>query len=1052
MTWWDQKKKEVYEKNLFKNKSLFVVDEPSDEDNFGFDHYINTLEALVRECQTPFVVGLLGKWGVGKTTLVNKFLKKRLAETPGIGFVYFDAWKYQKDAFYRQFLKQMKEDLSINDDTLPVRLYKTIKRTRQSGDLEWNVEEIKNLIFELIAWYIGWYIFAVQFQWTPRSLITFLAPLIPALILGLAHRATKLIQIKKFDEEDKPLFSNEQFEDVFRQYVKKASEIGKKRIVVTIDNLDRCTNETAIELLGTIKTFLNVEGCVYLVPVDEEALINHLKEGLLNDELTIPEKDKQSREFLKKFFQATVRLSPFIRGDLEKYIDKIASNVVIPYKDDTEKENVASLVLTAYSHTPRKIKQFYNNLSASYLLALAQEEQENLDKGFITGNLSFLAKLIILQEEWPKFFGIIKKDPDVLSMTEGSLRGRKLDSPHEQNIQAELKQNPELGDFLQASRPFTSRNPEQFINLKREGYGGYESEDSELAIALFTGKSDSIKELLKGADDAVKKSIVKLLEDKVVEKKNQGKAAIVFNILSVIEEVFPEIPEVKKTKIADVFSSHLAHTSQLANIKEFSAKGLLSVLTHASGPTDRNIIINEHVKPLETENELFMEYSEAYGENYKIVPVAAQKKVAESLQKAYQYVDDQGVSYVPDVLASLQEIGKYEGALGVYANTTLTDLLLNAVQQIEPTALNKNQKQNLEVIKSLFPFLKEAQIQKLFVYIHEVLHKKSWGQGPEELAVFVNELVLEDKVPEKLIFEVAKQYSDYINSPNIATTYYVNFLPAIKKLITDSPEAKQHFIEIFKTHAIGLDIPRLTTLFKGVEEQKISIREKLITPLVTRLIATIDAGERDQIIDILKMFGALQGGQLYISSLKDAVLEAKDFEITNHVLSKLEGSRPSLIDKDVNEIAPKLLEWGESLGADHPRHNTPYRFLVPSFKLLTNENKEKVIDIWSTILEKTGEPLARKNEICGFIQDPHVLNDFPSSRKDGFPRKLFDTARSVGLDEKETMLNTLAAIKSLYSRKTTFLKELKGYGTELEQQPEDSREHKLGKLFLEKLE
>lgn len=1050
MTWWDDKKKGVYAKDLSENRSLFVVDEPSDEDNFGFDHYTNTLEALVRECETPFVVGLLGKWGVGKTTLVNKFLKKRLEETGGIGFVYFDAWKYQKDAFYRQFLKQMKEDLKISDDTLPVRLYKTIKRTQQTGDLEWNMEEVKNLIFELIAWYVGWYILALNLEWSPYSLVTILTPLLPALVLSLARRATKLIQVKKFEEEDKPLFSNEQFEDVFRQYVKKASDDGKKRIVVTIDNLDRCTNETAIELLGTIKTFLNVKGCIYLVPVDEEALINHLKQGLINGDANT-DKDKQSREFLKKFFQATIRLSPFIRGDLEKYIEKIAGDVAIPYKDTTEKENVASMVLAAYSHTPRKIKQFYNNLSASYLLALAQEEQKNIDAGFITGNLSFLTKLIILQEEWPKFFGLIKKDPEVLAMTEGSLRGRKIESPYEDAIKNELN-NPELGDFLQASRQFSSTNPEQFINLKREGYGGYESEDSELAIALFTGKSDPISNVLKGTDETIKTSVVKLLEDKLAEKKNQGKAAMVFNILSVIEEVFAEVPDTKKAKIADAFTSHLAHTSQLENIKDFTAEGLLPVLAQTSRTADRKIIFNEHVKPLEGDKELFMEYSAPYAEHHKIVPPEAQKKLAEALQKAYQYNDEKGTSYVSDVLQYLEEISKHEGALGVYVNNALTDLLLDAVKQVGPAALDEYQKQNLEVLKSLLPFLKEAHKQKLFANLHHVLHEKGWGPGTEEVIVYVNDLVLNDKVPANLILEVAKQYGDYTNSPHIAQTHYVNFLPAIKKLITDSPEAKQHITELFKTYATGLDMTRLTNLFKGIEDQKIVIREKLVTPLVSRLVVTSDKGEREQIIEILKMFGTLQNGQLYISALKDAVMQAKDFEITNHVLSKLEEIRPSLNEKDLNEMVPKLLEWGDALGADHPRRSTPHRFLVPSFKLLTDENKEKVLDAWSVALEKTGEPVARKSEICGFVQDAHVLDNFPASRKEGVPRKIFDVAKSAGIDEKEVLLNTLAAIKPLYARKTTFIKELKEYGTELEQQPDESREQKLGKSFLEKLD
>jgi len=197
--------------------------------------------------------------------------------------------------------------------------------------------------------------------------------------------------------------------------------------------------------------------------------------------------------------------------------------------------------------------------------------------------------------------------------------------------------------------------------------------------------------------------------------------------------------------------------------------------------------------------------------------------------------------------------------------------------------------------------------------------------------------------------------------------------------------------------------------------------------------------------------GEVEGSDLDVA-LTAGVAESKDFEITNHVLSKLEESRLSLTEKEINKITPKLLEWGESLGADHARRNTPYRFLVPSFQLLTQENKEKVLDAWSILLEKNSEPFDRKKEICGFIEDSNVLSNFPVSRKDGIPRKIFDIAKSAVIAEKEIIINTLLIIKPLYSKKSTFLKELKEYGTELEQQPEESREHKLGKLFLEKLE
>ncbi|MEX0999004.1 MAG: P-loop NTPase fold protein [Thermodesulfobacteriota bacterium] len=702
MTWWDIKKEEIFKESLTNGKSLFVVDEPSDNDQFGFDHYVNSLEAIARECKTPFVVGVLGKWGVGKTTLINKFLRKRLKEQENIGFVYFDAWKYQKNAFYRLFLKKMKEDLSINDDTLFVRLYKTIKKARQLDELEWNKEEIKNLFIEFAAWYVILLMLAFQFEWSIGTTWQFVLPLIPSVILGLIHYGTKLIRIRKQEEEDKPLFSNEQFEEVFEAYVKKAlSDRPDGKIVVVIDNLDRCTNEVALELLGTIKTFLNIPGCVYVVPVDEEAIINHLKEGLLQNELCKVDRDKQSREFLKKFFQATIRLTPFIRGDLEKYIDDISNEIAIPYSTPTEKENVASMVLTAYSHTPRKIKQFYNNLSASYLLALAQEEQGNINKGLVTDNVSFLAKLIILQEEWPIFFGYIKKDPELLSQTEAHIRGKELNSTYVEGVKQQLKQHSDLSDFLQSSRPYHSQDLEQFINLKREGYGGFADGASELSVSLLTGKAELIAEALNKGDNEENKNIIKLIRNKLSEKQRQGKSAIVFNILSVVDEVFNDIPDSQKKGVADLFTTYLAHNTQLTNVQEFDPGGLLNILSKISTQQkdNRRIVINEHVNKVDENLEEVFEYlNSGYGKHVAIIPTVAKKKLSEALEKAYNSTGEKKDTpdlYVSDVLDSLSKIAEYNNALNEYLSPGLIDVLIEKIKSISHDSITELQRENL---------------------------------------------------------------------------------------------------------------------------------------------------------------------------------------------------------------------------------------------------------------------------------------------------------------------------------------------------------------------
>lgn len=51
------------------------------------------------------------------------------------------------------------------------------------------------------------------------------------------------------------------------------------KLVIVIDNIDRCNCETAYELLTNIKNFMgNYDGLIFIIPIDDKALKKHLIE------------------------------------------------------------------------------------------------------------------------------------------------------------------------------------------------------------------------------------------------------------------------------------------------------------------------------------------------------------------------------------------------------------------------------------------------------------------------------------------------------------------------------------------------------------------------------------------------------------------------------------------------------------------------------------------------------------------------------------------------------------------------------------------------------
>src|SRR5580700_9007369 len=74
------------------------------EDRLGFQAFINTIEDAFRNTSCPFVYGIIGDWGSGKTS-VMKILFDRMntslavvkaADQPYVP-IWFNAWQYEND-------------------------------------------------------------------------------------------------------------------------------------------------------------------------------------------------------------------------------------------------------------------------------------------------------------------------------------------------------------------------------------------------------------------------------------------------------------------------------------------------------------------------------------------------------------------------------------------------------------------------------------------------------------------------------------------------------------------------------------------------------------------------------------------------------------------------------------------------------------------------------------------------------------------------------------------------------------------------------------------
>lgn len=382
--------------------------------------YVDALTDCVMNApqDKSFNIGLFGEWGSGKSSIIKTFKRKigdrYKSEHKKVKVITYDAWKYSNDSFRRMFLLQMQQDLGIEREELMNKFY-----LNSSEDAHIDTKfDFKTFIIGAI------FIVAVIIGLVKYADITTEGKIVATAIVSLGSLAYTIIhglfREVKVNIQRPHIFAPEQFEDCFNEMCEKAhhkgcdplhpfkwikgdiGEEGIDRLVIVIDNVDRCSSELAYELLTNIKNFL---GCrhntIFIIPVDENALKRHFE----------PKDNKQfddSAEFLRKFFNICIRIKYFKRDEMFDFADAINKKYGLGFEPTT-----VSLVANEFAHNPRRIIQMFNNLSV---------ELESLPKEYDEKHQAFVCLMLIIREEYNDYYKKIQVEP--LELISGERRGK----------------------------------------------------------------------------------------------------------------------------------------------------------------------------------------------------------------------------------------------------------------------------------------------------------------------------------------------------------------------------------------------------------------------------------------------------------------------------------------------------------------------------------------------------------------------------------------------------------------------------------------------------
>ena len=486
------------------------------DDRFKHSHYVKVLKGILEKCETPFNVGLYGKWGVGKSSIVH-MLQEELKEKPkDYKYVEVNAWGLSRDSLQQGILEEINSQLGkvaipqqeIEDDLYNIREVESINRK-------------KTLQSFTIIFGIATSIIVILSSFNPENILNVVSA------VGISSIIVALISlIKSFMGSSKRIIpktvSSLQFQKIYQKLVN--TQKGKKFIVV-IDNLDRCDDRVAVDLLGIIQTFMVKKNCINILACDDDAIIKHLR-GVKGQDYS----ERDGNEFLSKFFQLTLRIPPFIGENLEKYANELIQNRSITFDNF-----VKPILISGAIENPRKINQFMNNAVALYHLAKLKEKDKKLPNGIITKHTDFLVKMIVIRHEWPSFHKELEKEPGLINDVEK--RKEWIAKSKDPQIE-KLEKFLETTDYSKVDDGAVSA----FLRLNQESYSA-ETGIDEFSNAVISKNVPVVTKLFESIKPEQQNQYMKKLEELTKRPADKNDASLLictYSIIAIIDLIKDE--------------------------------------------------------------------------------------------------------------------------------------------------------------------------------------------------------------------------------------------------------------------------------------------------------------------------------------------------------------------------------------------------------------------------------------------------------------------------------------------------------------------------------
>jgi putative sterol carrier protein len=433
----------------------FLGDQPYTQPNdpLGYDHLVERLSTLITESRssTPFVIGIEGPWGVGKSSVMLK-LRDRLRKD-GLTTVYYNAWNHEGRRGATEAL--LKTVLGALDGDI---LQRWMRFNRNE---KWKRAFVGLLRFPLLAL---------------------------AARVGLGNAVDKV-----WDRLEKSVEAANDFHERFSAAMGEWSAQNPAGhepglLVVFIDDLDRCSDKSVMEILTAVKLYLTVPRCVFVIGYDRLAVDELIHRRIAQSKMV------RGSMYLEKMIQVPFSIPQpnpdAAQACLEQYLHEARVAALFGGCED--------IIIKGTDGNPRKMKRFINVFLLRWLVGEAAGLEAPPD---------LLALLLLLNFHDRGFSFLVERDFGVVDSFGDYVRISKAvdQAPHAAVLDGEIRSLIMEKSYFHVADDSQSREElrESLRAAFRPSFQGY-CQDERLCDLVLSIRSAASGVPVEAAEEAAK--------------------------------------------------------------------------------------------------------------------------------------------------------------------------------------------------------------------------------------------------------------------------------------------------------------------------------------------------------------------------------------------------------------------------------------------------------------------------------------------------------------------------------------------------------------------